>query len=83
MSEADPRLLKVVRQHLRLAGSEPDWDHARLRDLGLDSMSAIDLVLDLESEFDIVMPDDVLVAETFETVGSLSAALTALTGSPP
>jgi acyl carrier protein len=64
----------VLRAHLRflepgapLAAAEP------LGKLGLDSMAAIDLLLDLERTFGVHIPDDLLSAETFETVASLEA----------
>jgi acyl carrier protein len=73
-------LIDVVRRHLRFPGPDPDWDQAGLRDLGLDSMSAIELVLDIEMVFDVVFPDELLVIETFATLTSLEAALATLTG---
>lgn len=62
----------VLRAHLRFL--EPDAPLApddALGKLGLDSMAAIDLLLDLERTFGVHIPDDLLSAETFETVGSL------------
>jgi acyl carrier protein len=43
--------------------------------LGLDSMAAIDLLLDLEKEFQIQIPDSLLTAEAFATGGALAAAI--------
>jgi acyl carrier protein len=74
------KLIEVVRQHLNFSGSDPDWDRVGLRDLGLDSMSAIELVLNIEMVFDVVFPDELLVAETFDTLASLEAGLATITG---
>ena len=41
--------------------------------LGLNSLDAVDLVMALEDEFDIELPDDELTA--FETVGDVAAAV--------
>ena len=73
-------LIEVVRRHLRFPGPDPDWDQVGLRDLGLDSMSAIELVLDIETVFDVVFPDELLIVETFATLASLEAALATITG---
>lgn len=79
MTQGD--LLTIVRRHLRHAPHEEDWAVVRLRDLGLDSMSVIELVLDIEETFEILFPDDMLVAETFETVMSLQAVVAQLESS--
>ena len=73
-----PELLDIVRRHLRFAEGTEDWEVVRLVDLGLDSMSAIELVLDIEDTLGIVFPDDVLVAETFATARSLQEVVTSL-----
>jgi acyl carrier protein len=73
-NEFSQKLHAVLRPHLRflepdapLSPSEP------LGTLGLDSMAAINLLLDLETTFCIQIPDDLLTAETFETLASLEA----------
>jgi acyl carrier protein len=47
-------------------------------ELGLDSLSAIDLLLDLEESFDIVFPDSMLNEETFRTAKTLHKAVSSL-----
>lgn len=42
-------------------------DTSFTRDLGMDSLDAVELVMSLEEEFDINIPDD--EAETIQTVG--------------
>jgi acyl carrier protein len=44
---------------------------APLRELGLDSMEAAILVLDLEKELGMTLPDSSLTAETFASLANL------------
>ena len=39
----------------------------------LDSMAVAELIIEFEQRFDIVLDDDEITAETFETLGSLAA----------
>ena len=68
-------LLAVVVRHLRGAADGVDWATAALPDLGLDSMSAIDLVIEIEDTFGIQFPENLLVRETFGTFPALDAAV--------
>lgn len=43
----------------------------RLSDWGLDSVSTIALVVELETELEVFFPDELLVPGTFSTAGSL------------
>lgn len=49
-----------------------------LEELGLDSMGAINLLLDLEQSFGIIFPDALLTAETFQNGASLDHAIRSL-----
>jgi acyl carrier protein len=73
----------VLRPHLAaLPGGEPlDWDR-NLRALGLNSMRAVDLVIDLEDAFGIAFPDEFFHDETFATAGALWSALRTLFDEP-
>jgi len=73
-------LLKVLSRHLRYWSEDQDWSTVSLPDLGLDSMSAIDLVIDIEETFGIVLPEELLVRETFATFPALQAAVRSLVG---
>ncbi|HCT79603.1 MAG TPA: hypothetical protein DGG94_16755 [Micromonosporaceae bacterium] len=69
----------VLRPHLTRLDSAVDVPlTARLGDLGLDSLEVIEFVLNLEEEFDIVIPDDVLSAELFDSVTVLENAVAEL-----
>jgi acyl carrier protein len=63
-------------------GEPIDVDTA-LSSLGVDSMAAVNLLLELEELFDIVMPDDLLTEETFATARTLWAAITSVREGPP
>jgi acyl carrier protein len=66
----------ILRRYLRyLPPDEELAPDAPLRALGLDSMAAVALMLDLEDEFATVLPDERLSAETFATAGSLWSAI--------
>lgn len=68
-------LLKVLARHLRSVPDDVDWATVLLPDLGLDSMSAIELVIDLEDAFGVQFSDDLLVRETFATFVSLETVV--------
>jgi acyl carrier protein len=68
----------ILRKRLKyLAPGAAVPDDAPLRDLGLNSMEAVELLLDLELELGIVLPDEAMTAETFATLSSLRAAVAA------
>ena len=70
------RLQTVLRPHLRfLDRQQPIPRNEDLGKLGLDSMAAINLLLDLEQAFNIKIPDSLLTAETFETAASLEETI--------
>jgi acyl carrier protein len=61
--------------HLRNVPPDVEWTTVRLPDIGLDSMSAIELVLTIEDRFGVQFPDELLVRETFESLHSLESAV--------
>ncbi|MEV4517022.1 phosphopantetheine-binding protein [Dactylosporangium sp. NPDC049525] len=70
------RYTTVLRRHLKyLPDSAPLPADADLRSLGLDSMAAVDLLFDLEDTFDLVLPDEALVEQTFTTPQALQDTL--------
>ena len=67
MSDIGERVKKIVVEHL---GVEPDKvveGASFIDDLGADSLDTVELVMELEEEFDINIPDD--AAEKIQTVG--------------
>lgn len=72
----DDRFVTLLRPFLRFLppDREPGPDD-RLHELGLDSMQAIELLFAVEDTFGVSLPDDKLTDATFETAGSLWAAI--------
>ena len=69
-------LAELVRRRLKYLPREAVLDpNALLKDYGLDSAAAIDLLLDLEDTFGVMMPDEYLTSETFATLNSLQSAV--------
>ena len=51
---------------------------SNLYELGLDSMAAVNLLLELEEIYGIIFPDTLLSESTFETPMALKAAIVSL-----
>jgi acyl carrier protein len=69
-------LAELVKRRLKYLPKEVALDpNVLLKDYGLDSAAAIDLLLDLEDTFGVMMPDEYLTSETFATLNSLQSAL--------
>jgi acyl carrier protein len=77
-SDVSASLIGLLTDHLRTVPGDVDWDTASLTDLGLDSMTAIELVLHIEDAFGIRFPEERLVQETFATFPALRAAVESL-----
>lgn len=75
---ADPRarFLGILRDHLPLLAPdrELDWD-APLRVLGLDSLQAVALILEVEDAFSVLLPDGRLTETTLRSAASLWAVV--------
>jgi len=75
MDDITTQFEEVLRRHLRRAkpsGINYDVD---LVQLGLDSMTAVAVLLDIEKTFGIRFPDDMIVEGTFRTAGRLKEAV--------
>jgi acyl carrier protein len=66
-----PAFEQVVRANLGLGQSTTLLEDTRLPDFGLDSLTAVNLSMDLEETFGVVFPDTALIAATFTTAGTL------------
>lgn len=64
---------EVLRRHLR-STKAIDYE-VELAQLGMDSMTAVAVLLDMEKAFDVRFPDDMLVEGTFRTAGKLKDAI--------
>jgi acyl carrier protein len=75
-------LPEVLRRHLRRMPENGDWAGVTLAELGLDSMVAIELVVDIEDTYGAEFPEDLLVRETFSTFQSLRAVVASMVDRP-
>lgn len=71
---------EILRRYLPFAGPEPIRPEHRLAELGLDSLGTVSMLLDVEEGFDISVPDELLIAETFATAGGLWATIEKVQG---
>lgn len=69
----------ILRKHLRLvAADEPILPETGLVSAGLDSAGTINLLLDIEEEFAISIPERLLTQESFQTRSTLECVVAAL-----
>jgi acyl carrier protein len=75
MDDITTQFEEVLRRHLRSANSDAINYDVELAQLGLDSMTAVAVLLDMEKMFGIKFPDDMLVEGTFRTARRLKEAV--------
>ena len=75
MDDITTQFEECLRRHLRSAKPNPINYEVEFAQLGLDSMTAVAVLLDLEKTFNIRFPDDMLVEGTFRTAGRLKEAV--------
>jgi acyl carrier protein len=76
MAEWPQRFEDVLTSHL--PGDHAVQAAVPLRDQGVDSLAVVGLIMDLESEFGVVIPDELVTMETFDTPESLWGMLSDL-----
>jgi acyl carrier protein len=75
----DARIRAVLAQHGRLAQRpEALAESADLYQAGLTSHASVNVMLALESAFDIEFPDQMLTRSVFSSIGAIRSALTQL-----
>ena len=67
MSETNTKVKAIIVDKLGVDESEVTNDASFTNDLGADSLDTVELIMELEKEFDIQIPDD--EAEGIATVG--------------
>ena len=67
MSDIAERVKKIVVEHLSVEEDKVVESASFIDDLGADSLDTVELVMELEEEFNVNIPDD--AAEKIETVG--------------
>jgi len=73
---ARERLLSLVRQILgAAAGNRPLPIDARLSELGISSIRMVGLMLAIEAEFNLTLPQDQITPENFHSIASMELML--------
>ncbi len=67
----DPEFAALLRRHLPSADGVQLSPDTPLRELGLNSLHAVDLLFDLEETFGVELPDNALSPDAFATPGGL------------
>jgi acyl carrier protein len=75
MDDITTQFEETLRRHLRSAKPNAIKYDMELVQLGLDSMTAVAVLLDMEKTFNIRFPDEMLVEGTFRTAGNLKEAV--------
>jgi acyl carrier protein len=79
VNEIITRLKPLILEHLKLVETTDQiGDTDDLTTLGMDSMAATNMMIDIEDEFDIHFLDEMLTPETFKSAESLSLAIDSL-----
>ena len=67
MASIEERVTDIVCEQLGVEKDKISRETSFVNDLGADSLDTVELVMELEEEFDINIPDD--AAEKIQTVG--------------
>ncbi len=67
MASVKERVINIVAEQLGVDKEKITPETSFVNDLGADSLDTVELVMELEEEFDINIPDD--AAEKIQTVG--------------
>lgn len=67
MASVSERVIDIVADQLGVDKEKIGHETSFVNDLGADSLDTVELVMELEEEFDITIPDD--AAEKIQTVG--------------
>ena len=67
MASVQDRVTDIVAEQLGVDRDKVSTDTSFVNDLGADSLDTVELVMELEEEFDITIPDE--AAEKIQTVG--------------
>ena len=67
MASVEERVIDIVAEQLGVSKDQITRNKTFVNDFGADSLDTVELVMELEEEFDINIPDD--AAEKIQTVG--------------
>ena len=69
MSDVAEKVKKIIVDQLGVSADEVKPEASFVEDLGADSLDVVDMLMSLEDEFDVEIPDDEI--EKIRTVGDL------------
>ena len=67
VADVQARVVEIISEQMGVAKEQVTAETHFINDLGADSLDTVELVMELEEEFDITIPDE--DAERIETVG--------------
>ena len=67
----EERVIEIVSEQMGVNKDQITKDTSFINDLGADSLDTVELVMELEEEFDLTIPDE--KAEEIQTVGQAVA----------
>lgn len=79
----DPRFTDLLAPFLKFLGEQEITAETPLREQGLDSMQAIELLFAIEDTFAVVLPDGDMNDATFATAGNLWNVISAASEAGP
>ena len=71
MSEIENKVVEIITDKLGVDKAEVKAEASFTNDLGADSLDTVELIMELEKEFDVTIPDS--DAEKIQTVGDAIA----------
>ena len=71
MSEINGKVVEIIADKLGVDAAEVKAESSFTNDLGADSLDTVELIMELEKEFDVQIPDS--EAEKIQTVGDAIA----------
>jgi acyl carrier protein len=78
------RVITLVERILeRKPGAPPMDTSARLNELGMSSMKMINLMLAIEVEFDVTIPQADITPDNFDSIASVETLVVRLLAAPP
>lgn len=67
MADVEERVVEIIAEQMGVSKDQIKPETSFVNDLGADSLDTVELLMELEEEFDITIPED--DAEKIETVG--------------